>query len=109
MRPANTPKTTAYAFTRYNFPQKVLDGTLGLTTAAVYKDEIYTSSSLSKRVKLPSYTRFDVGVHYDIKDWEMSLNIENIMDKKYYESGTDDYRIYSGEPRKITFSIKRTF
>ena len=39
----------------------------------------------------------------------MSLNVENITNKTYYESGTNDYKIYAGEPRKVTLNIKKTF
>ncbi|AXX93459.1 TonB-dependent siderophore receptor [Malaciobacter molluscorum LMG 25693] len=107
--PKNSPKSTAYLFTRYNIPKKIYDGTLGVTAGVVYRDETYTSSSETTRVELPSYTRYDMGLHYSLKDWELALNVENITDKKYYESGTNDYRIYSGEPRKITFNFKRKF
>lgn len=50
-----------------------------------------------------------MGAYYSINDWDFSLNIENITDKKYYESGREDNRIFSGEPRKFTINIKRTF
>lgn len=106
---ALTPDVTAYIFTRYNIPQKIYNGRLGLSTGLTYKDKIYTSSSESTRVELPSYARVDVGAYYSVNDWDFSLNIENITDKQYYESGTNDYRIYSGEPRKVTFNIKRIF
>jgi iron complex outermembrane recepter protein len=106
---ANSPKLTGYLFTRYNIPAKIYNGTVGITGGVVYKDSVYTSSSSSKRVELPSYTRYDTGIHYTLKDLEVSLNVENLTDKKYYESGTEDYRIYSGEPRKITLNIKKTF
>ncbi|WP_419763740.1 MAG: TonB-dependent siderophore receptor [Arcobacter sp.] len=106
---ALTPEVTAYLFTRYNIPQKIYDGRLGLSTGLTYRDEIYTSSSESTRVQLPSYTRVDIGAYYSINDWDFSLNIENLADKKYYESGRADNRIYSGEPRKLTINIKRTF
>ncbi len=108
-RPSNNPKSTAYIFTRYNIPRQIYGGTFGFTSGIVYRDKIYTSSSNTNKVELPSYTRLDLGVHYTLKDWEMSFNIENITDKKYFESGTNDYKIYAGEPRKLTFSVKKTF
>lgn len=107
--PANTPKTTAFVFTRYNFPTKVYNGVFGISSGITYKDDVYTSSSKSKRVELPSYTRFDLGLHYNKDDWSLSLNLENLADKEYYESGRDDYSIYSGEPRKITLNFKKSF
>ncbi|ADG94174.1 TonB-dependent siderophore receptor [Arcobacter nitrofigilis DSM 7299] len=106
---ALTPEVTAYIFTRYNIPKKIYDGRLGLSTGISYRDKIYTNSAVAKRVELPSYARVDVGAYYSINDWDFSLNIENITDKKYYESGREDNRIFSGEPRKFTINIKRTF
>lgn len=106
---ANNPKLTGYLFSRYNIPKKIYNGTLGIIGGIVYKDEVYTSSSLTNRVELPSYTRYDMGLHYSLKDWDMSLNVENITNKTYYESGTNDYKIYAGEPRKVTLNIKKTF
>lgn len=107
--PKTTPKVTSYLFTRYNIPKKIYDGTLGITAGLVYRDKIYTSSSELKRVELPSFTRLDLGVHYSLKDWKFSLNVENVTDKVYYEGGINDYEIYPAEPRNITFNIKKTF
>lgn len=107
--PSNTPKITTYMFSRYNFAKKIYDGKLGISAGIVYKDKIYTSSSSLKAVELPSFTRYDLGLHYDFKDWNFSLNVENLTDKKYYESGIEDYKIAIGEPRKITFNLKKTF
>ncbi len=108
-QPKSTPKNTAQLFTRYIFPTKIYNGTLGVTSGVVFRDSIYTSSAENKRVKLPSYTRYDLGLSYTKRDWEFSLNIENLTDKVYYESGTNDYKIHSGEPRKLTLSVKKSF
>ncbi|MGB5867355.1 MAG: TonB-dependent siderophore receptor [Arcobacteraceae bacterium] len=107
--PANNPRYSKYLFTRYNIPTKIYDGTLGITGGIVNKSKIYTSSSESNRVELPSYTRYDMGLHYEVNDVTLSLNVENITDKVYYESGTNDYRILAGEPRKVTFNLKMEF
>ena len=108
-RPANNPRYSKYLFTRYNIPTKIYDGTLGITGGIVNKSKIYTSSSESNRVELPSYTRYDMGLHYALNNIELSLNVENITDKLYYESGTNDHRILAGEPRKVTFNLKMEF
>lgn len=105
----HNPKHTAFLFTRYNFPTKVLNGTLGISSGITYKDSVYTSSSEDDATQLPSYIKGDVGVHYDRKDWGLSLNIENITDKEYYKYGDEDYGIYAGDPRKITVNFTTTF
>ncbi|XOB60879.1 TonB-dependent siderophore receptor [Campylobacterota bacterium DY0563] len=108
-KPENAPRNTAFIFSRYNLPTKVYNGVLGISSGITYKDEVYTSSSASSRVELPSFTRVDLGLHYDEKDWSLSLNIENLADKKYYEYGKNDLKIYSGEPRKVTINFKKSF
>ena len=106
---ANNPKHGAFIFSKYNLPMKVFDGVLGFSSGISYKSAIYTNSDKAKAVKLPSYTKADLGIHYDKKDWGFSLNIENITDKEYFEYGDSDYRIYVGDPRKVTFNFKKTF
>jgi len=106
---ALNPKHTAFLFTRYNYPEKVFNGTLGVSTGISYKDKVYTSSSTSKATALPSYIKADMGVYYDEKDWSLSLNIKNITDKEYFAYGTNDIGIYAGEPREITVNFTTTF
>lgn len=108
-RPAHTPRNTAYLFTQYNFPQRLWGGEVGVNAGVTYRDEVYTSSSESSRVNLPGYTRYDVGLSYEFKNYKFGLNIENLTDKRYYESGTNDYRIYVGEPRKYTLTFETKF
>lgn len=106
---ALNPKHTAFLFTRYNYPEKVFNGTLGFSTGISYKDKVYTSSSTNKATELPSYIKADIGVYYDEKDWSLSLNIKNITDKEYFAYGTNDIGIYAGDPREITVSFTKTF
>lgn len=106
---ANNPKNSGFIFTRYNLPRKIFNGTLGLSTGLNYEDKTYTSASLENKVELPSYIRWDMGIYYDEKDWSLSLNVENLTDEVYYEYGQNEYGIYTGNPRKITISFKKTF
>lgn len=106
---ANNPKNAGFFFTRYNLPIKIYKGTLGVSSGLTYEDKTYTSASLKNKVELPSYIRWDMGLHYDEKDWSLSLNVENIRDEVYYEHGKNEYGIYAGNPRKITISFKKTF
>lgn len=108
-RPAHTPRNTAYLFTQYNFPKRILGGEVGINAGITFRDNVYTSSSESSRVDLPSYSRYDVGLTYQVKNYKFALNIENLTDKRYYESGTNDYRIYVGEPRKYTLTFETRF
>jgi len=109
LRNAHAPRKTAYLFTRYNLPTKVWGGAVGFSAGLNYRDEVKTDVSAANSVTLPSYTRFDVGAFYETKDWKMALNIENLADKEYFYAGSDDERIYVGDPRKVTLSLTKQF
>ena len=99
----------AYFWTKYNFPYKIANGIVGTTLGANYESSRYTDEDSTDRVELPSYTTFDVGLHYDIDKYRASLNVENLFDKTYYVGGSDDSSIYAGDPRNITLSLSGKF
>jgi iron complex outermembrane receptor protein len=105
----SNPEHTAFIFSRYNHPAKVLNGLVGFSTGLSYKDSVYTSSNLDNAVQLPSYVKLDLGLYYERKDWSLGLNIENITNEKYFIYGDDDDNIYAGDPRSITINYKVTF
>ncbi|WP_086981151.1 TonB-dependent siderophore receptor [Vibrio aphrogenes] len=107
-----TPMTAyndAYIWTKYNLPYEVAGGILGTTLGVNYEGARYTSEDPSDRVELPAYVTVDVGLHYEINNYRTSLNIANLFDEQYYVGGTDNYRIYSGDPRKIMLSFSGKF
>ena len=103
------PEHTAFIFTRYNHPTRILNGLVGMSAGLSYKDSIYTSSSEDDAVKLPSYAKLDLGFYYERKDWSLGLNIANVTNERYFQYGADDDDIHAGEPRNITLSYKVTF
>lgn len=109
LRTPFAPRNTAYLFTRYNLPQRVWGGEVGFSLGAHFRDEIKTDISPSKSVTLPSYTALDLGAYYEVNDWKWALNIENATDKTYFYGGSDDYRIYVGDPRKVTLTVTKKF
>ncbi|BAI96745.1 ligand-gated channel [Sphingobium sp. TA15] len=52
---------------------------------------------------LPAYTRFDARIGYDLGPWRLGLNVNNIADKKYFESGSSV--IIPGAPRQFFVSL----
>ncbi len=106
---AHAPENSAYLFTRYDLPKPVLGGTLGFSFGASYRDEVKTDISFDDSVTLPGYTVADIGMYFEQKDWSASLNIGNIFDKTYYYAGSDNERIYPGDPRSVAFTVTRNF
>jgi len=99
----------AYVWTKYNFPYQIANGTVGTTLGANYESSRYTDEDSTDRVKLPGYTTFDLGLHYEIKQYRASLNVENVFDETYYIAGSSDSSIYGGDPRNITLSLSGKF
>ncbi|PWI34314.1 TonB-dependent siderophore receptor [Vibrio albus] len=107
-----TPLTAyhdAYFWTKYNFPYQIAGGVVGTTLGANYESARYTDDDKTSRVELPEYVTVDIGVHYDVKDYRVSLNVENLLDEWYYVGGSGSSRLYTGDPRNVTLSFSGKF
>jgi iron complex outermembrane receptor protein len=106
---AFAPRHNAFLWTRFNFPERIFGGKLGTSLGINYKSKQVTNANETSQVELPSYTRVDFGMYYDIKQYQIGLNIENVFDKTYFTGGTTDRKIYPGDPRLVTLSFKTQF
>jgi iron complex outermembrane receptor protein len=106
---AHAPRNTLFVFTRYNQPNLVFGGELGMTLGVTYRDEVKTNTSSASAVILPDYVVTDAGLHFEKGDWQTSLGITNLFDKTYYHSGRNDTNLYVGDPRKVTLSVTKHF
>ncbi|BAQ16710.1 ferrichrome-iron receptor [Methyloceanibacter caenitepidi] len=58
-------------------------------------------------VKVPSYTRFDSAVYYDINEhWSAQLNVENMFDTEYWISSHNNNNISYGAPTSAFVTMK---
>lgn len=105
-RNAFAPEHDAFFWTRYNLPQPVLNGTVGASVGLNYESERVTNASLSSQVELPGYTRLDLGFYYEAEKYRVALSIENVTDETYYTGGSNDTKIYPGDPRLVVLSVK---
>ncbi|NDG53131.1 MAG: TonB-dependent receptor [Flavobacteriia bacterium] len=63
----------------------------------VYQDEQY--ASLSNAVTLPSFSRMDAAVFWDVSDkLSLQLNVENVLDEDYYPAAHNDNNVSVGRP-----------
>lgn len=108
-RAAFAPEHSASFLMRYNYPRQVLGGLLGASLGVTYETERYTDEDINKRVSLPGYTRIDTGVYYEVDDMKWALNVNNLTNETYYTGGTNDYRIYAGDPMKASLSVQFDF
>lgn len=107
--PGFSPKNSASIISRYNHPQMIFNGLLGASIGWKYEDKRFTDEETSKRVELPSYNVVDMAFYYEVADAKYALNIDNIGNAKYYDGGSNDTRIYPGDPRKVSLSARFYF
>jgi iron complex outermembrane recepter protein len=89
----------------YELPIEMLSG-LKLGIGATYLDDRPTEfpTATGQLLVLPSYTRFDGLISYDVGGAMLSLNVQNLLDERYYASGGVS-RIVPGAPRTIRTSL----
>ena len=54
---------------------------------------------------LPGWTRVDGSVYYRWKRYDLSLNCQNALDRKYITSAQSALTLNTGEERKFTLSM----
>lgn len=101
----NAPRKTANFWTRYNFPSGTFKG-LGTGLGIVYVGEAWAGDPTSAvYFKMPDWTRVDGSLYYKWKRYDLSLNIQNLFDKRYVSSAFSAQVLNVGEQRKLTFSV----
>ncbi len=103
MEPAQLPKHSASLWNRYDFSPR-----WGVGLGAVYRSEMFASTT--NQVTLEGYTRYDAAVFFTLnKNLQMQLNIENLLDKKYFASSHNDNNITPGSPRALYLRANFSF
>lgn len=100
---AMVPEHTFSLWNRYN-----VNAQIGAALGVVYRDSLYTSTT--NTTMLPSFTRVDGALFYRFsKQYRLQLNVENLLDKKYYASAHNDNNITPGAPRTVKLSLHAGF
>jgi len=74
-----------------------IDSAWRLGMGFIYQDAQY--ASLSNAVTLPAFTRVDAALFWDVsEDLSLQLNIENLLDARYYPAAHNDNNITVGRP-----------
>ncbi|MEE2704943.1 MAG: TonB-dependent siderophore receptor [Pseudomonadota bacterium] len=82
---------------------------LGLGLGVAYQDSQAISNNKPGN-RLPSYTRVDLAVSYDVsEDLALQLNIENLTDELYFPHSHSTHQASVGEPLNARFSLRRSF
>lgn len=107
--PKFVPEHSATLLARYNHPEDVLGGLVGMGLGWRFESARYTDEETAKRVRVPSYHVTDLNFYYELENLKLSLILENVFDELYFVGGTNDTEIYVGDPRSITLKAKYVF
>lgn len=105
----NAPRKTGNFWTRYNFPGGTLKG-FGIGGGMVHVGEAWAGDpTTAVYFKMPAWTRTDFAAYYKWKRYDLSLNVQNLFDKRYVASAQSANTLNIGEQRKLTFAIGTRF
>lgn len=97
------PRHTLSLWNRYDF-----NAQLGAALGVSYRDSIY--ASIDNKVSLPDYTRVDAALFYQLsRQFQVQLNVENVLDREYYVSAHNNNNITPGSPRAFRVTLNAKF
>jgi len=106
-RLANAPQRNASLWSTYDLPG-VAGLSIGMGANYVGEREANNSNTFT----LPSYTRWDSNVTYRFGQalrYRVQLNVQNLFDKRYYDSGGSFVPMYPGAPRTAMVTLGGAF
>lgn len=109
----NVPYDSAHLWSRYDVTHGPLMG-LGLGVGLIYSGErsgLTPTKIGAPMLELPAYTRVDAALYYDIGPYLISFKIQNLFDKRYFESAgfNGDINLLPGAPRLFSLSVRGFF
>lgn len=100
LRPRELPEHTLSVWTTYQVSPR-----LGLGLGMAYQDESFINNS--NTATLPSYTRVDAAVYYDVSEnLSVQLNVDNLADKLYFPNAHSTHQATVGESVNARLSIQ---
>lgn len=104
---ANAPQRTASLWSTYDFSGRAAGLSVGVGAIYVGARQANTGNTF----ELPSYTRWDANVAYRFgpaQRYKLQLMVQNLGDKRYYDSGGAFVPTYPGAPRTILATFGMT-
>jgi catecholate siderophore receptor len=102
-RLAQLPKHVASLWNRYDFTPA-----WGVGLGVIYQTEMFAAAD--NAVTLPEFTRVDAGVYYTPTErFSMQLNVENLLDERYYPNAHNNNNITPGSPLAVRFGVTANF
>ena len=102
----HVPKHTFSLWNKYEM-NETWSAALGIVSRS---DMFAATPTTSTAVKLPGYARLDAAIYANInKQTKLQLNIENLLDKTYYQSAHNNNNIMYGYPLTARATVTYTF
>ena len=96
---AELPRHTFSMWSRYDFTPRI-----GAAFGVIHRDSMF--ASLTNRVSLPDFTRVDAALFAQFsKHFRGQINIENLLDTKYFAAAHNDFNITPGSPIAVRASL----
>ena len=99
---AQLPKHSISLWNKYGFTPR-----LAAALGVIYRGDVFTSTD--NLVVLPSWTRVDAAVYYNLTSGPAQVNIENLFDENYYLNAHSNTNITPGSPRAVRFALTTRF
>jgi iron complex outermembrane recepter protein len=98
----NVPEHAFSLWSTYEIQKGNLQG-LGFGLGLFYVGE--RQGDLDNSFSLPSYLRTDAALFYRRNNFRAALNLQNLFDNEYFETGESLLRVYPGAPRTVKFTL----
>lgn len=106
VRLGQVPKHQASLWNRFDVTDALAAG-VGVIHQSSQFAAIRTSPTTTK---LPAFTRVDAAVYYDLSEKvQLQLNVENLLDTRYYSDAHNNNNISTGAPINGRFTIRAKF
>ena len=104
-----TPRHSGNVWTKFVIPQGPMEGLgIGLGVHGV-SERLGQVGRREHVVSYPGYVLLDAALYYKVRDVQLQLNANNLLDKSYYVSGYDRLRSFPGSPRQLSISATYRF
>ena len=110
---SNNPEHTAGFWAKYTFKNnnflKNFDIGMGgnyVSESKLFDDDIIANENF---IELPSYLIFNQRIGYNYKKVDIALNINNILDERYFIGGVDVSRVNPGAPSNFLLTLGYQF
>ncbi len=112
LRLNNAPYWLGSLWNRFNIKTGVLNG-LGFGLGINHASGAQTAGDISfptrRPFNLPGYTIVDAAVFYRKGNMQLSCNLENLFNERYYRGGTNIWYLIPGLPRNALLRLKVSY